>query len=87
MDLAHTPNANKYYIPTGSPWPIVAALAFFAKQNKQAQPTAPGEAVGAAALAKPSEANASPAIATTRPSALRRLTTSALCSGSTSAST
>ena len=43
----------------------VAALAFVAKQNKQAQPTAPGEAVGAAALAKPSEANASPAIATT----------------------
>jgi cytochrome c oxidase subunit III len=29
MDLAHTPDANKYYIPTGSPWPIVGAVALF----------------------------------------------------------
>jgi cytochrome c oxidase subunit III len=29
MDLAHPHDANKYYIPTLSPWPIVGAIAFF----------------------------------------------------------
>ena len=29
MDLAHTHDANKYYIPTPSPWPIVGAIALF----------------------------------------------------------
>jgi cytochrome c oxidase subunit 3 len=29
MDLAPTPDANKYYIPTASVWPIVGALALF----------------------------------------------------------
>ena len=29
MDLAPTHDANKYYIPTPSPWPIVGAVALF----------------------------------------------------------
>jgi cytochrome c oxidase subunit 3 len=29
MDLAHPQDANKYYIPTPSPWPIVGAVALF----------------------------------------------------------
>ena len=29
MDLAHPHNANKYYIPSLSPWPIVGAVALF----------------------------------------------------------
>jgi cytochrome c oxidase subunit III len=29
MDLAHPHDANKYYIPTLSPWPIVGAIALF----------------------------------------------------------
>jgi cytochrome c oxidase subunit III len=29
MDLAHTSDADKYYIPSGSPWPIVGAIALF----------------------------------------------------------
>ena len=29
MDLAHAHDANKYYIPTPSPWPIIGAIALF----------------------------------------------------------
>ena len=29
MDLAHAPDANRYYIPTSSYWPIVGAIALF----------------------------------------------------------
>jgi cytochrome c oxidase subunit III len=29
MDLAQPHDANKYYIPTLSPWPIVGAIALF----------------------------------------------------------
>lgn len=43
----------------------VAALAFVAGQHKTVRPAAPDESTAAATLAKPTEANASPAIATT----------------------
>jgi thioredoxin 1 len=42
----------------------VAALAFVAGQHKTTKPTAPGESAVTVTLAKPTEANASPAIAT-----------------------
>jgi cytochrome c oxidase subunit III len=29
MDLAHAHDANKYYIPTPSPWPIIGAVSLF----------------------------------------------------------
>ncbi len=42
-----------------------AALTFVAKRNKEAQPAAPNEAAAATTLAKPTEANGSPAVAAT----------------------